>query len=87
MEHKMISIADQIFDELEKEILSGVYERGEVLRPEANTNLMSPRTVIPTLHASLPAGTTTLVCAVWCDAGDLIPNEIPEEVLNIAQQS
>ncbi|MBQ6803227.1 MAG: GntR family transcriptional regulator [Clostridia bacterium] len=31
MEHKMISIADQVFDELEREILSGVYERGEVL--------------------------------------------------------
>lgn len=31
MEHKMISIADQVFNELEREILSGVYERGEVL--------------------------------------------------------
>ena len=63
------------------------YERGEVLTPEANTNLMSPRTVIPTLHAAIPAGTTTLVCAVFADAGDAVPNEIPEEVLNIAQQS
>ena len=27
----MISIADQVFDELEKDILSGVYERGEML--------------------------------------------------------
>lgn len=31
MEHRMISIADQVFDELEKDILSGVYERGEIL--------------------------------------------------------
>ena len=31
MEHKMISIADQVFDELERDILSGVYERDEVL--------------------------------------------------------
>ena len=31
MEHKMISIADQVFEELEKDILSGVYERGEIL--------------------------------------------------------
>ena len=31
MDHKMISIADQVFDELEKEILSGVFERGEML--------------------------------------------------------
>lgn len=27
----MISIADQVFDELERDILSGVYERGEIL--------------------------------------------------------
>lgn len=31
MEHKMISIADQVFEELEHDILSGVYERGETL--------------------------------------------------------
>ena len=61
------------------------YERGQVLYPEANTNLMSPRTVIPTLHAAIPAGTTTLVCAVFADAGDASPATIPEEVMNIAQ--
>ncbi len=27
----MISIADQVFEELEREILSGTYERGEIL--------------------------------------------------------
>lgn len=31
MEHKMVSIADQIFDELEKAILTGEYERGDIL--------------------------------------------------------
>ena len=61
------------------------YERGEVLRPEANTNLLSSRTVLPTLHASIPAGTTTLICAVFADAGDAAPDEIPEEVMNIAK--
>ncbi len=30
-EHKTISIADQIFDQLEKEILTGKYKRGEIL--------------------------------------------------------
>ena len=30
-EHRNISIADQIFDQLEREILSGKYQRGEVL--------------------------------------------------------
>ncbi|MBE5815537.1 MAG: DUF2264 domain-containing protein [Clostridiales bacterium] len=61
------------------------YSRGEVIVPEANTNLMAPRTMIPTLHAALPAGTTTLVCAVYAAAGDELPHTIPEEVLNIAQ--
>ena len=30
-EHKTISIADQIFEQLERDILSGKYARGEVL--------------------------------------------------------
>ena len=61
------------------------YTRGQVLYPEANTNLMSPRTVIPTLHAEIPAGTTTLVCAVFADAGDAAPVEIPDEVLSVVK--
>lgn len=61
------------------------YEKGQVLYPEANTNLMSPRTVLPMLHAHLPAGTTTLICAVFTDAGDDCPTTIPKEVLDIAQ--
>ncbi len=31
MEHKIITIADQVFDELEQEILSGAFERGDTL--------------------------------------------------------
>ncbi len=31
MEHKSISIADQVFEKLERDILSGFYHRGEVL--------------------------------------------------------
>lgn len=31
VEHKMISIADQVFEELERDILSGVYERDEII--------------------------------------------------------
>ena len=31
MEHKTLSIADQIFEKLESDILNGNYQRGEVL--------------------------------------------------------
>lgn len=31
MEHKTVSLADQVFERLESEILSGVYQRGEIL--------------------------------------------------------
>ena len=62
------------------------YERGEVIRPEPNTNLMFPRTLIPTLHASIGSGRTRLVCAVYAATGDDVPESIPEEVLKIAQQ-
>lgn len=31
IEHKTISLADQVFDHLEQDILSGVYQRGEAL--------------------------------------------------------
>lgn len=61
------------------------YQSGEVLVPEANTNMMYPRTVLPTLHARIPAGKTTLICAVFTDAGDACPTLIPKEVLDIAQ--
>lgn len=31
IEHKTISLADQVFDHLENDILSGKYQRGEIL--------------------------------------------------------
>ena len=64
--------------------LSG-YEKGEVLSPECNTNLMHPRTVLPTLHARIGPGVTRLVCAVYCAPGDELPQSIPQEVLQYAQ--
>lgn len=61
------------------------YERGEVLSPECNTNLMHTRTVLPTLHARLTPGTHELICAVYCVSGDQVPDTIPQEVLNHAK--
>ena len=64
--------------------LSG-YASGEVIHTEPNTNLIDPRCVLPTLHARIAAGETTLKCAVWTDAGDLLPEKIPEEVRRLAE--
>ncbi len=61
------------------------YERGETMYLEANTNLMHNRTVLPMLHTHLPVGTTTLVCAVFADTGDVCPADIPEAVRHAAQ--
>ena len=62
------------------------YARGEVVRPEPNTNLLCPRTLIPTLHAAIGPGETRLICAVYAADGDEAPESIPEEVLEIAQR-
>lgn len=61
------------------------YERGQIIDAEPNTNLMFPRTVIPTLHARIQPGETVLLCAVWTDAGDQCPDTLPEEVFSDAQ--
>ena len=61
------------------------YQKTEVVGCEPNTNLMYPRTVLPTLRAELPAGETTLLCAVFADAGDQMPTTIPEEVKRLAE--
>lgn len=63
--------------------LSG-YERGEVVIPECNTNLMAPRTALPMLRAALAPGEHTLCCAVFTDAGDRLPDDIPKEVQSLA---
>ncbi|MBQ8162701.1 MAG: DUF2264 domain-containing protein [Clostridia bacterium] len=62
------------------------YEKGENIFTEPNTNLMYPRTVLPTLHARLEAGTWTLVCAVYACSLDDMPEKIPEEVRQLAGQ-
>ncbi len=61
------------------------YDTGEMIWPEPNTNLMWPRTVLPMLRANLPAGESTLVCAVYADAGDTPQESIPREVQNVAE--
>ena len=64
--------------------LSG-YETGTVLYPEPNTNLMYPRTVLPMLRCSLPAGDSRLLCAVYADAEDVLCETVPQEVLDAAK--
>ena len=61
------------------------YGSGTVIRPEANTNLLRPRTLIPTLRQEIPAGETVLLCAVYASPDGEIPAGVPTEVLNIAQ--
>lgn len=41
------------------------YDKGIVVLPEPNTNLMSPRTLLPTLTAKLEPGTHVLASAVY----------------------
>lgn len=43
------------------------YESARLIWPNANTNVLRPRTVIPTLTASLPPGVHWLVSAVYGD--------------------
>ena len=61
------------------------YTRGEVIHTEPNTTLMEPRCVLPTLHSRLEPGEHVLLCAVYTDAGDHLPDEIPEEVRKLAE--
>ncbi len=61
------------------------YAEATVISPEANTNLIEPRTVLPTLLAQIAPGETTLICAVYAATGDDIPDAIPEEVRNLAE--
>ena len=61
------------------------YTGGEVIHTEPNTNLMEPRCVLPTLHSHLEPGEHTLLCAVFTDTGDCLPEDIPEEVRKLAE--
>lgn len=40
------------------------YEQAEMVRPEANTNMMAARTLLPTLTGTVDPGETELTCAV-----------------------
>lgn len=61
------------------------YTGGEVIHTEPNTNLMEPRCVLPTLHSYLAPGEHELLCAVFTDAANHLPEEIPEEVRKLAE--
>ncbi len=61
------------------------YETATVINPEPNTNLLEPRTVLPTLRCTLSPGVTTLICAVYAAEDDDMPEAIPKEVLTYAQ--
>ncbi len=53
------------------------YDRGRVVWMEPNTNLQYPRTNLPMLLASLPAGTHELICAVYADTEEARPDAVP----------
>ena len=61
------------------------YTGGEVIHTEPNTNLMEPRCVLPTLHSRIKPGEHVLLCAVYTDAGNNLPDRIPEEVQKVAE--
>lgn len=45
------------------------YDTAELIYPQSNTNLLHPRTVIPTLRAAMDPGTHWLISAVYGDSG------------------
>lgn len=63
------------------------FDEGVIVLPEPNTNLMSPRTFLPTLMAKLPKGDSVLISAVYGTAtgGEQGWREIPEEVEELAK--
>ena len=61
------------------------YGGAQIVYPEPNTNLLEPRTVLPTLKCTLQPGVTELVCAVYAAEDDDKPKTIPEEVLRYAE--
>ena len=62
------------------------YDRGEVVEAEPNTSLVYPRTLIPTLRAEIRPGETRLICAICATEDGDLPDTIPEEVIQIAEQ-
>lgn len=62
------------------------YDEGVIILPEPNTNLMAPRTLLPTLTAKLPKGESVLAAAVLgtVTAGADLWKNPPTEVLSYA---
>ena len=57
------------------------YDSAEILQPDVNTNLMAPRTLLPTLRAKLEPGEHVLICAVLGSAQET-DVRIPEELIS-----
>ncbi|MCL6457418.1 MAG: DUF2264 domain-containing protein [Gorillibacterium sp.] len=55
------------------------YSHAELIRPHTNTNLLQPRTVIPTLQVSLTPGTHWLVAAVYGEPGKSTESKLPAQ--------
>ncbi|MEG2701978.1 MAG: hypothetical protein RSA65_05140, partial [Clostridia bacterium] len=62
------------------------YEESVVVMPEPNTNLMAPRTLLPTLTGKLAAGENVLVSAVLgtITGGETLWNNLPKEATHYA---
>ncbi len=60
------------------------YTGGEVIHTEPNTNLMAPRCVLPMLRGRISPGSHELICAVFTDTENRLPETIPEEVKKLA---
>lgn len=63
------------------------FERGEIVMPEPNTNLMVPRTLLPTLTGHIDVGDTVLASAVLgtLTGGEKLWNDLPKEAKQYAE--
>lgn len=61
------------------------YTKGEVIRPEPNTNLMAPRTLLPVLRVQLAPGKHRLCCLVYgSPSGDVSDfKNIPQRIYDV----
>ena len=62
------------------------YDAAMTVWAEPNTNMLAPRTNIPTLTATLQPGTHTLCCAVYADMDERFPEAVPEFVLQCKEE-
>ena len=63
------------------------YAKGEVIRPEPNTNLMAPRTLLPVLRVQLAPGKHRLCCLVYgSPSGDVSDfKNIPQKIVDVLE--